>query len=74
MKKLVKTFKQNTMLIFEAALLEKRILFVGGKHTPIQQIAQYVCAAAALVSPPIIGILQRVFPFCTWNNLDFLSV
>ncbi len=49
------------------------MLFLGGKNTTTQQLAQFVCAAASLVSPPLLGILSRVYPLCSWDNLDFLS-
>jgi len=62
------------MLIFEAVLLEKSILFFGGKNTSIQELGEYVQAAAKLVSPPIFGILRRVFPYCSLSTQEFLEV
>lgn len=62
------------MLIFEAVLLENRVLFFGGKETSIQELGEYVQAAAKLISPPIFGMLQRVFPYSSLSAQEFLEV
>ena len=62
------------MLIFEALLLEKRVLFFGGKNTSIQELGEYVQAVAKLISPPMFGILRRIFPYCSLSTQEFLEV
>jgi len=61
------------MIIYDAILNKKRVMFYAGKGISAQQLSQFVCAAGLLVSPPIYGILQRIFPFCSWNDLYFLN-
>jgi len=63
------------MIIYDAIILEKRVLFTStGNNFSAQEIAQCVCAAALLVSPPLFSILNRVFPYCIWEDLKFLEV
>ncbi len=62
------------MLIFEAVMLEKRVLFFGGKSTSIQELGEFVQAAALLVSPPMFGVLRRVFPYCSLSTQEFIDV
>lgn len=58
--RLLHRFTTHTMLIYNAVLLESRILFVGTALTaPIKDIIPLVLAAAHLVSPPLHGIIQR---------------
>eukprot|EP00826_Nyctotherus_ovalis_P013491 TRINITY_DN13660_c0_g1_i2.p1 TRINITY_DN13660_c0_g1~~TRINITY_DN13660_c0_g1_i2.p1 ORF type:complete len:302 (-),score=66.10 TRINITY_DN13660_c0_g1_i2:21-926(-) len=61
------------MLIYDSIILERRVLFVSSAFTT-RQVGQYVCAAALLVSPPLFGVLGRVFPYCVWEDLGFLGV
>ena len=63
------------MIIFDAILLEKRVLFIdSGKKYSAKKLAQVVCAASMMVSPPMFGIIKRIFPCCSWADLDFLTV
>jgi len=62
------------MLIFDAILLEKRVLFFGGKEISIQELGEYVLSAAKLISPPIFGILQRAFPYSPFSAQEFLEM
>ena len=66
-------FGEKTMLIYDAILSEKRILFSGGLEFSADEIQDYVFACANLVSPPIIGILSKVHPYGALSNLDFIE-
>lgn len=61
------------MLIYEAILLEKRVIFFGGKTTSIEELAEYVLGSAFLVSPPMFGVLRRVFPYCSLSTEEFMN-
>ena len=49
-------FQTKAMVIYDALLAEKRILFAGSLDCSISQIQDYVFAAASLISPPLYGI------------------
>ena len=61
------------MLIYDALLSEKRILFSGGLDHSASEIADYVLACAQLVSPPLLGVSSRLHPYAALSNLDFLD-
>eukprot|EP00742_Colponemidia_sp_Colp-10_P003963 GILJ01004226.1.p1 GENE.GILJ01004226.1~~GILJ01004226.1.p1 ORF type:complete len:811 (+),score=125.65 GILJ01004226.1:46-2433(+) len=70
---LVSKFKEAAMILYNAILEEKRVLFIG--HTlPAGQVCQMVLSSPLLVSPPLRGLTLRIFPYADLNNLDFLSV
>lgn len=54
--KFINKFGKHTMIIYDALLQDKRILFAGALDFPINQIQDYVFAAASLVSPPLVGV------------------
>lgn len=70
---LVKVFGESTMRIFHAVLVRQRVLFVGYNHAAAD-IAQMVLSAAALVSPPMSGVVRRTFPYATLSDLGFTEV
>ena len=54
--KFLQRFQTKAMVIYDALLAEKRILFAGALDCSLSQIQDYVFAAASLVSPPLYGI------------------
>lgn len=71
--KLVKTFGEGTMRIYNAILRQKRVLFVGYNHAS-NDVAQMVFSAVALVSPVIPNIIRRAFSYANLTDLTFLDV
>eukprot|EP00668_Euglena_longa_P046525 GGOE01062210.1.p1 GENE.GGOE01062210.1~~GGOE01062210.1.p1 ORF type:complete len:807 (+),score=126.02 GGOE01062210.1:37-2457(+) len=70
---LISLFKDATMQIFNAILLEKRVLFLG-RLRPIGQLVGYVLSAVRLVCPPLQGLMdQRVFPYASLVNLTWMQ-
>jgi hypothetical protein len=73
LRKFLMKFGEKTMLIYDALLSEKRILFSGGLDHSASEIADYVLACAELVAPPLLGISSRLYPYAALSNLDFLE-
>lgn len=71
--KLVKTFGEHTMRIFNAVLRRQRVLFVGYGH-PASKVAQLVSSAVALVSPVVPNVIRRAFYYCNLTDMSFLDV
>jgi hypothetical protein len=73
-KKFIMKFGEKTMLIYDALLSEKRILFSGGLEFSADEIQEYALACSSLVSPPLCpGILQKLHPYAALSNLDFIE-
>lgn len=70
---LVKTFGEQTMRIFHAILTKQRVLFVGYNHAA-SEVAQMVLSAVAMVSPPMVNVIRRTFPYSNLSDLSFLEV
>ena len=73
LRKFIMKFGEKTMLIYDAVLSEKRILFSGGLDHSASEIADYVLACAQLVSPPLLGISSKLYPYAALSNLDFIE-
>lgn len=71
LKKFILKFGDKTMLIYDALLSEKRILFSGGLDHSAAEIAEYVLACNLLV--PLLGMSARLHPYAALFNLDFLE-
>ena len=69
---LAATLGDQTMRVFNAVLAGKRVLFVGYNHAA-QDVCRFVLAAASMVSPPVEGILRRVYPYANLTDLSFLE-
>jgi Stabilization of polarity axis len=65
-------FGERTMLLFDALLSEKRILFSGGLEHSAAEIGEYVMACSRLIGG-IGGIAGRVYPYAALSNLEFLE-
>lgn len=62
------------MIIYDALLSEKRILFSGGLDYSADEIQDYVFSCAQLISPPLMGTLNKVHPYAALSlNLDFFE-
>lgn len=70
---LLRTFGETTMRIYHAAVTGQRIMFVGYNHAA-GDVSNFVLATVALISPPVVGVLRRAFPYATLSDLDFLQV
>lgn len=69
----MKKFGNQTTIIYNALLAEKRILFLG-YDVAAGEVCEYVLAACCMVCPPLRGFVQRAFPYTNLTYLDFLSV
>jgi hypothetical protein len=61
------------MIIYDALLCEKRILLSGDTANSADEIQEFVLACSQFISPPLLGILSKMFPYASLNNLDFLE-
>jgi hypothetical protein len=62
------------MVIYDSILAGKRILFSGDtKQNSVEEVQDYVFGCAALVSPPLYGILNIVHPYVDLNSRDLLE-
>ena len=73
LSQLVLLFKEKTMLIFKALVEQQRVIF-SGENVRAEEVCNILMSAVLMVSPPLYGILQRVFPYAALTTLDFLSV
>jgi Stabilization of polarity axis len=60
--KFITRFGSSTMVVYDALLSEKRILMAGQLGYSISSIIDFVLTAAALISPPFLGVQNKVFP------------
>lgn len=67
---LLARFGSQVMTIFNAIVLEKRVIFMGF-NCPMEELCKTVLAAVAMVSPPLRDVLHRVFPYTSLSYLDF---
>jgi hypothetical protein len=70
---LFKRFREQTMVIYSALLAEKRVIFLG-HGLPARDVCNCVVSACLLVSPPLLGTLNRAFPYANLTQLEFLEV
>ena len=71
--KFINKFGKHTMIIYDALLQEKRIIFAGALDFPINQIQDYVFAAASLISAPLVGVQSRIYPYAPLQMISFLE-
>lgn len=70
---LLRTFgPDGAARIYRALLHGQRLLFVGHGHAAAG-VGRLVLAAAALLAPPLQGLLRRVYPYVTLSDLRFLE-
>jgi len=69
----VSTFKEDTMLIYNAILYQKRVIFFSGQQLA-GQVVNYVLSALAMF-PDMYDLLhKRAFPYASFSHLEFLDV
>ena len=66
-------FGQQTMVIYDAILTDKRIIFAGSRNLSITQIQNYLFAAASMVSPPLYGIHNKIRPYVPLVEMQSLQ-
>lgn len=69
---LIKHFGQQTMIIYDAILSNKRIIFAGSRNLSITHIQNFMFAAASMVSPPLYGIHNKILPYVPLVAMDSL--
>lgn len=60
------------MVIYDAILADKRIIFAGSRNLSITQIQNYLFAVASMVSVPLYGIQNKILPYVPLSKLDTL--
>lgn len=70
---LIKTFKDNTMIIYDAILSDKKILFIGDASTSCETLCNFIFSTVSMVSPPCFGILKRIHPYKNLYDMEFLK-
>lgn len=48
-------------------------MFAGALDFPINQIQDYVFAAASLISPPLVGIQSKIYPYAPLQLISVLE-
>ncbi|KAH3756862.1 methionyl-tRNA synthetase [Pelomyxa schiedti] len=82
---LLKKFGRQVMIIYNAVLQEKRIIFLGFTGGNLEEasalegcttetICLFVLATVAMVCPPLKGVVNRCFPYTNLCYLDFMSI
>lgn len=61
------------MVIYDAILSDKRIIFAGSRNMSITQIQNYLFAAASMVSPPLYGIHNKILPYVPLTAMGTLT-
>ena len=61
------------MVIYDALLSEKRIIFYISNNEPVHNLSTYIFGCLHMVSPPLIGVLNRVYPYVSLNNTDCIK-
>ena len=61
------------MVIYDAILSDKRIIFAGSRNLSITQIQNYLFTAASMVSPPLYGIHNKILPYVPLVNIASLQ-
>jgi len=67
----VSVFKESTMIIYDALLTDKKIMFIGDASTPCEILSKFVFTCACLL--PVFGISKRLNPYKNLYDLEFLN-
>ncbi|KAJ6247995.1 arf3-interacting protein [Anaeramoeba flamelloides] len=68
----VKSFREQTMVVFNAILTNKRIIVLG-HQMPAGTVCEYVLAILLMVCPPMRGIIRRSFPYVNLRTIDLFE-
>eukprot|EP01083_Nonionella_stella_P141388 435524_1 len=69
---LVQTYGEALMIVYNAILTEKRILFLA-HNQPTEQLCRSVFSCCSLVCPPFPNLMDRIYPYCSLTALEFLE-
>lgn len=61
------------MVIYDAILSDKKIMFIGDSSTPCEKLSRFIFSCLALVSPPCVGMIKRLMPYANLYDLVFLE-
>lgn len=67
----ISTFKESTMIVYDALITDKKIMFIGDSSTPCEILTKFVFTCACLL--PVLGISKRLNPYKNLYDLDFLN-
>lgn len=70
---LVTRYGVGVAALYWAVLLEQRVLVVGHREAAASTVCDGVLTAAALVAPPLVGVVARAHPYSCLGSLDFLD-
>ena len=73
LKAFIKIFSSRVMLIYDGLLTDKRIILAGSRTLSLSKIQDFIYAAAALVSPPLYGIHNKVLPYVPLSSIGMLE-
>jgi hypothetical protein len=68
---LVQKVHAGVMTLFNAILAEKRIVFLSADGSA-QELVNMVLATIGMMSPPLVGLTKRAFPYTNLAGLDAL--
>ena len=66
------TFKEKTMIIYDAILKDMKILFIGNAQM-VKKLSMCVFSTLSMVGPLAFGYINRLHPGSSLTNLDFLE-
>eukprot|EP01107_Rhizomastix_libera_P015663 TRINITY_DN601_c0_g1_i1.p1 TRINITY_DN601_c0_g1~~TRINITY_DN601_c0_g1_i1.p1 ORF type:complete len:745 (+),score=211.90 TRINITY_DN601_c0_g1_i1:128-2236(+) len=66
-------FGRQIMTIYNALLLEKRVMFLG-YNSSSSEVCQYVLASVCMISSVLKGVIQRAFPYVNLLYTQFLEM
>ena len=73
LKRFILKFSEKIMMIYDAILSEKRIIFSAGLEFSADEIQQFMFSCAQMVSPPLIGVMQKLHPYFSLLHVDFFK-
>jgi hypothetical protein len=70
---LITTFKENAMVIYDAIISEKKILFIGDSNTSCGKLCSYIFSCLSLIINTCPGMIKRIHPYKNLYDLEFLK-
>lgn len=61
------------MIIYDAILSDKKIMFIGDSSTQCEKLSRFIFSCVAMVSPPCVGMIKRIYPYGNLYDLSFLE-
>ncbi|KAJ6247108.1 arf3-interacting protein [Anaeramoeba flamelloides] len=69
---LVNDFQEGTMILFNALLMNKRVIF-NGYELSAGKLCETVLASLLMVCPPLRGVIRRTFPYANLTTIDLFE-